>query len=262
VDLNAAEAEQGPAENRGMSKSKSKWKNRDGKTVKSNTLAEQWSSRPVGLLESPAFRILSKAEHLALSRIEIELRHHGGYQNGKLIVTTEQFVDYGIERRSVPGALRALSALGIVLTKHGRGGNAKYWQPNTFLLNYLCGAIDAHEQITDAWKIIETIEQAEEIASMAHAAKDPNRVAYGQRIARKTKNISQVQKMSLPGTETVPRRGDFPSTETVPPCRGTETVPTIDTRGRGDQLAIPPEDEQPHQKPNGDDGPSFIQGLQ
>jgi hypothetical protein len=54
-----------------MSKSKSKWRNFDGKTVKTNTLAEQWSSRPVGLLESPAFRVLSKAEHLALSRIEI-----------------------------------------------------------------------------------------------------------------------------------------------------------------------------------------------
>ena len=237
-----------------MSKSKSKWRNRDGKTVKTNTLAEQWSSRPVGLLESPAFRVLSKAEHLALSRIEIELRHHGGNQNGKLIVTTEQFIDYGIERRSVPGALRALSALGVVLIKHGRGGNAKYWQPNTFLLNYLCGAVDAHEQITDVWKKIETMKQAEKIAAMARAAKDPTRVAYGQRVARKTKNVSQVQKMSPPGTETVPRRGDFPGTETVPPCRGTETVPTIDTRGGGDQLTIPSDDE-PHHKPNGEDRP-------
>jgi hypothetical protein len=90
--------------------------------------------------------------------------------------------------------------------------HAKYWQPNTFLLNYLCGAVGAHEQITDAWKKIEAIEQAEEIASIARAAKDPNRVAYSQRIARKPKNISQVQKMSPPGTETEPT------------CRGTETV--------------------------------------
>jgi hypothetical protein len=89
------------------------------------------------------------------------------------------------------------------------------------------------------------MKQAEKIAAMARAAKDPTRVAYGQRVARKTKNVSQVQKMSPPGTETVPRRGDFP---------GTETVPTIDTRGGGDQLTIPSDDE-PHHKPNGEDRP-------
>jgi hypothetical protein len=49
----------------------------------------------------------------------------GGHGNGKLIVTTQQFVEYGIHRRMVPAALRELAALGIIcITVRGRGGAA------------------------------------------------------------------------------------------------------------------------------------------
>jgi hypothetical protein len=135
-----------------MSKSRSAWKVRpDGKTVRRNIVAQHFSSRPVELLTSPAFRVLSRAAHLALCRIEIELRQHGGHANGKLIVTTQQFVEYGIHRRMVPAALRELAALGVIcITARGRGGNAKHRQPNRFLLNYTCGAVDAHDQVTNA----------------------------------------------------------------------------------------------------------------
>ena len=57
-----------------MSQKRSVWKNRpDGKTVKRNAVAQFYTSRPVELLNSPAFRVISRAAHLALARIEIEL---------------------------------------------------------------------------------------------------------------------------------------------------------------------------------------------
>ena len=51
---------------------------------KRNTISGQWMARPISLIESPAYRALSLSAHRALSRIEIELAHHGGNDNGKL----------------------------------------------------------------------------------------------------------------------------------------------------------------------------------
>jgi hypothetical protein len=219
---------------RGMSKNRSKWKNRpDGKTVRRNSVSAFYTSRPVEFIDSPAFRVLSRAAHQVLARIEIELRHHAGNNNGKLIVTTIQFVEYGIERRAIPPALRELEALGIIIvTERGRGGNAEHRQPNRFLLNYLCGAVDAHELITDAWKRFKTLEEAEKLATAARLSKDPGKVSYGRRTARK--NISQVRKTyPKPGTENVPENGKFSGTENVPTGPGTENVPTTDISGGG-----------------------------
>jgi hypothetical protein len=136
-----------------MSK-QSKWKNTpEGKTVKRNNVASQFGSRPLELMESPALRILSRAAHLALMRVEIELRHHGGRDNGKLPVTKQNFVDFGIHPRMIAPALRELEALGIIrITQRGRGGSAEFHQPNHFLLNFMCGAVDTRDEITNAWK--------------------------------------------------------------------------------------------------------------
>lgn len=218
----------------GCGVSRSVWKNQDGKTVRRSGLAKQYNSRPVELSNSPAFRVLSRHAHLALARVELELRQHGGHLNGKLIVTTLQFIEYGIERRRIPEALRELDALGIIrITVRGRGGNADHRHPNRFLLNYQCGAVDAHDQITNAWNRFKSLGEAEEIAAAARAAKDPHKVAYSRRNAGKTKNISHVPKKHFSGTKTVPENGVFPGTKTTPTGPGTQTVPTIDISGGG-----------------------------
>ena len=159
-----------------MSKRSGAWKNTaEGKTVRRNILAQHFTSRPVELIASPALRILSRAGHLALLRIELELRSHAGQGNGKLIVTKQQFAEFGIHPRMIAAALRELNALGHSHhTVHGRGGNAEHRQPNRFLLNYMCGAVDAHELITDAWKRFKTLEEAKKAASAARKAKDAN----------------------------------------------------------------------------------------
>src|SRR5262245_42761681 len=99
------------------------------------TPSGQWCSRSREMLESAAYRVLSRAAHLALSRIELELRYHGGRENGCLLTTYEQFESYGLHRDSIAPALRELEALGLIeITRHGRGGNADCRIPNLFRL--------------------------------------------------------------------------------------------------------------------------------
>jgi hypothetical protein len=210
-----------------------KWKNTpEGKTVKRNALAQYFTSRPVELLTSSAFRILSLSAHRALARIESELRQHAGNGNGKLIVTKEQFIEFGIERRAIAPALRELDALGIaIITVHGRGGNAEHKQPNRFLLNYMCGAVDAHDLITNSWKRFKTLEEADEVAATARANKDPLKVAYGRRTAGR-KNIFRGRKTDLvPGPKNGPGTANFPRPENGPTNPGTENGPTTDISG-------------------------------
>jgi hypothetical protein len=219
--------------------SKTVWKNTpEGKTVKRNNVASQFGNRPLELMESPALRILSRAAHLALMRIEIELRHHGGRDNGKLPVTKQNFVDFGIHPRMIAPALRELEALGLIrITQRGRGGTVEFRQPNHFLVNFMCGAIDTRDEITNAWKRIKTMEEAEEIAAAARNAKDPIKVNHGKRTHR-GQNKNRVQKVYLvSGTESVPETAKSLGTESVPTVSGAESVPTLDTFGRGASVA-------------------------
>ena len=62
------------------------------------TPSGQFCIRPREMLESAAYRVLSRAAHMVLSRIELENRYHGGKGNGHLIVTYDQFEQYGVDR--------------------------------------------------------------------------------------------------------------------------------------------------------------------
>jgi hypothetical protein len=218
-----------------MSKNRSKWKNRpDGKTVRRNSVAEFFTSRPVELIASPALRVLSKTAHLCLFRIELELRQHAGRQNGKLIVTKQQFVEFsGANQRLIAPALRELEALGIIIIEHGRGGNAEHRKPSRFLLNYLCGAVDTHELVTDAWKRFKTLRDAEQVAQAARMSKDPQKVAYSRRNWRK-ENISR-DHLVYPksGPLSVPETAKFSGPLSVPTGPGPLSVPTSDISGGG-----------------------------
>jgi hypothetical protein len=47
-----------------------------------NRINCQFAARPIEMLESPAYRVLSLSAHRVITRIEIELAHHGGNDNG------------------------------------------------------------------------------------------------------------------------------------------------------------------------------------
>ena len=81
---------------------------------KRNAIAGQFAARPIQMLESPAFRVLSRGAHQVLARIEIEHAHHGGMENGALPVTYDHFVEYGLHRHAIAPAIRQLVALGFI----------------------------------------------------------------------------------------------------------------------------------------------------
>jgi hypothetical protein len=75
-------------------------------------LAWCWLSQEI--MESGAFRALSINGRRALDRIMIEHMRHGGQENGRLKVTWNDFVKFGIGRRFISQALGELISAGLV----------------------------------------------------------------------------------------------------------------------------------------------------
>lgn len=137
-----------------------------------NSISEQFAVRTIRMLESPAYRALSLSAHRVLSRIEVELGHHGGNENGKLPVTYEDFVQYGIDRHAIGPGIREAVALGFLeVTEHGQAGNAEFRSPNKFRLTY---AHATNINPTHEWQSIQT-EEARALACAARNAKAPSK---------------------------------------------------------------------------------------
>jgi len=132
-----------------------------------NKFEGQFAGRLRAMLESPAYRVLTLSAHRLLSRIEIELCKHAGEANGKLIVTYEQFIEYGIHKDAIAPAIREVEALGFVEAEHDQAGNREYHWPSAYRLTYhsVGRAKPTHE-----WKRFDTIEKAE---ASARAARGP-----------------------------------------------------------------------------------------
>jgi hypothetical protein len=127
----------------------------------------QFAPRLIEMLESPAFRVLSLSARRVLDRLEIELGHHGGTDNGRLPVTFENFQDYGMDRHAIAPAIRECEALGFIqVTERGYAGNADFRRPNLFRLTY---SHTLKENPTHEWRAIKTPEEAELLARKARA---------------------------------------------------------------------------------------------
>jgi hypothetical protein len=146
-----------------------------------NSISGQFSPRLIEMLESPAYRVLSRSAHMVISRVEIELAHHGGNENDRLPVLTENFIDYGMHRSSVAPALREAEALGFLRIKRGRGGNAEHRTPSLFGLTFAYHLNSRRNPPSDDWRSIKTVEEAQQIARAARQAKDQRAVAHGKR---------------------------------------------------------------------------------
>src|SRR5215207_7363883 len=87
----------------------------------------QFAPRLIEMLEAPAYRVLSLSSRRVLDRIEIEMGHHGGTDNGRLPVTFDDFRRYGIDRHCIAPAIREAIALKFIeITQEGRAGNAEF----------------------------------------------------------------------------------------------------------------------------------------
>src|SRR5262245_32057417 len=182
-----------------------------------NSINEQFSARLISMLESPSYQALSLSGHKVISRIEIELAHHGGNDNGELPVTYQDFIDYGITRECIAPALREVEALGFIrITKPGRGGNREYREPTLYWLTFAHARTSRQSPPSHDWKKIGTLEEALQIAAAARANKNPLAVKIGIQRAknRKAKIQKPVRKTHTGfGTENPHRNGKIFGTE-------------------------------------------------
>jgi DNA-binding transcriptional MocR family regulator len=163
--------------------------------------------------------VLSVSAHRVISRIEIELAHHGGNDNGNLPVTKQDFIDYGIHHDGVAPAIREAEALGFIRMKRGRGGNADFRQPNKFLLTFAQGRDSRANPPTHDWRKIKTMQESESIARAARANKNPDAVRFGLRRSEKNRNRSR-----KPEPASVPKFGIETSNSSVLDSRTTGSV--------------------------------------
>jgi hypothetical protein len=212
-----------------------------------NRISGNWQARLIEMLESPAYRALSLSGHRIISRVEIELGHHGGNDNGHLPVTKQDFIDYGVSGHLVAPATREVVALGFLrVTQRGRGGNAEHRQPNHYLLTFAHGRDSRAAPPTHDWRNIKTIEEAEAIAKAARKAKDANAVAFGHRAwrIRTNKNRDHIVDPKKnrnrdhsvdpkPGPLNGPETHKSPGPLSGPTGSGSKVVPLSISRGGG-----------------------------
>jgi hypothetical protein len=142
-------------------------------TKRKNRIGGQFAARLIEMLESPAYRVLSLSGHLVLARIEIEMAHHGGGDNGKLPVTYIDFEAYGIHCNAIGPAIRECEALGFIeVAERGFAGNREFRRPNLYRLTYrhLNRADPTHE-----WRRIKTIAEAQMIARQVRKSVRPQK---------------------------------------------------------------------------------------
>jgi hypothetical protein len=136
---------------------------------KRNRIDGQFNARLIEMIQSPAYRVLSLSAHRVLDRISIELAHHGGCDNGKLPVTYEQFIEYGMDRNAVAPAIRELEALGFLeVTQRGKPSPGEFRVPNLFRLT--CVNCKSTPSPTHEWRRVPDMEMAEALARVARKA--------------------------------------------------------------------------------------------
>ncbi|MEH2501554.1 hypothetical protein V1290_000365 [Bradyrhizobium sp. AZCC 1578] len=184
-----------------------------------SSIVGQWAARTVEMLESPAYRVLSLSAHRVISRIEVELAHHGGKENGRLPVTYENFEEYGIDRQAIAPAIREAEALGFIeVTERGRAGNAEFRKPNRYRLTYR----DNHGGYngTHEWRRFATMQDAVVCARAARRAPaDKSRSRCGKNSNFRVGNHTRNQEIH--------------SSESPTTCITGESQTTIDISGRG-----------------------------
>jgi hypothetical protein len=152
------------------------------------------------VVNSFAWRAASLGCHRFVWRLCEEHMAQGGKENGNLITTYKDLLEYGIPGRStIAEAQREAVALGlVVLGKRGRGGNAENREAHRWGLSFLKIKGRRGSYVDTGWKRFASLKEAEAVANKARAAKDTYAVAGGKRRAAKRRQI-----IRFPSTDSV-----------------------------------------------------------
>lgn len=157
-----------------------------------NKIAENFIAYERSMVISPAMRVLSLSAIRVMHRLEEEHMAHGGAENGRLQVTYDQFVKWGLNRNAIGPAIRELIALGFAeIAERGCAGNENQRRAHRFRLTYV--NTKKREQPTNEWRKIEALEEAEAIAHAARGETDPRARDLGRRGGRALSQKSKSQ---------------------------------------------------------------------
>lgn len=141
---------------------------------------EQFAWQGLELLESPAWRAMSPNTRRLIDRLQVEQAYQAGAQNGELIISYEQFEEYGIGKNYVSGAIEEAEFLGLLRTRRG-GKSAGRNHPNRYRLTWI-GGWDRNGEVigaTHEWQ-----QRTEEEIAAWRADRQDRRVASRARKAR------------------------------------------------------------------------------
>ena len=222
-----------------MSRSRCKWAN--AKKGRAASYSQPFVGHLVGMLELPAYRVLTLSARRVLDRLEIELLRHGGNENGRLAVTYLQFEDWGVRGNSVAAAVREVIALGFAeITERGCAGNAGHGKPNLYRLTYR--PAEGHpDDGSHEWKhLAKTVQDALRIQKEAHQPPRANVIGRGGNRVRKTKPQYPIRGATSPPTsqpDHPPHRGAN-SPNSHPPHRGASSISRSGPSAAGRQSAM------------------------
>lgn len=97
---------------------------------------QRWQWLTWELINSPAFRTLSGNALKAFFCIILEHIAHGAFANGKLIITHQQFREYGVTGEYIADAIDELEYKGFIKITRGRAG-AGTAHPNRYRLTFV-----------------------------------------------------------------------------------------------------------------------------
>lgn len=199
-----------------------------------NSIDGQFAPRLIEMLRSSAFKVLSLSARRLLDRLEIELANHGGTNNGRLIVTYNDFEAYGIDRQAIGPAMREAITLGFVeVTERGRPSESDFGRhPNKFRLTYRDGSVqDSWSKPTNEWRAFRSPAGALEAQKIARKAKDPSAVAASLR--RREKSFPGGGGTAKSGGQIHPDQAAQPAMENHPADQGWQPHTTLDISGKG-----------------------------
>lgn len=138
------------------------------------------------LLLSPAWQAVPRPLQKLLERLEIEHLRHGGYENGHLFVSYEQFVSYGISKRSIRPTLALGEALKLItVSRADEVGSGNLRPPNAYGLTYV--PMKGKNAVGDEWKQVskDQAERAVEAYRQATATGSSASVERSLKVRRK-----------------------------------------------------------------------------
>jgi hypothetical protein len=97
---------------------------------------QPWSWYSVEMMRSDAWRDISVNARRMLDLLEIEYLAHGGYENGNLVMTYDQFVAGGIRRESISATIAELERFGWLEVTRGLYRGFARSTPHRFRLTH------------------------------------------------------------------------------------------------------------------------------